>query len=159
MAREVSATALQAMLSQQTGEVFVPCLKIEHPSFAAPYRIAYNTETLHRSDGDYLPFAFQCNLPDQVEDSVPQVKVTIDNADLEISNAIRAVNGMPSITMDVVLASSPNTIEAGPFAYSLMDATVTADSINGTLGYEDDIFSQQVPGQSYLPTNSAGLFT
>lgn len=159
MAREVSATALQAMLAQQTGEVFIPCLKINHPSFAAPYRIAYNTATVHRADGDYLPFAFQCNLPDQVEDSTPQVKVTIDNVDLEISDAIRTITGQPSITMDVVLASSPDTIEAGPFEYSLMDATASADAIEGTLGYEADVFSQQVPGQSYLPTNSAGLFT
>lgn len=159
MAREVSATALQAMLAQRTAEVFIPCLKIDHPSFAAPYRIAFNTETLHRTEGDYLPFAFQCNLPDQMEDSTPQVKVTIDNTDLAISDAIRTVSGRPSVTMDVVLASSPNTIEAGPFEYSLLDATASTDAIQGTLGYEDDVFAQQVPGQNYLPTNSAGLFT
>lgn len=159
MAREVSSTALQAMLAQRTAEVFIPCLKIEHPSFAAPIRVAYNTETVHRADGDYLPFASQCNLPDQMEDSTPQVKVTIDNTDLQVMDAIRSVTGRPTITMDVVLASSPNTIEAGPFEYSLLDATATAEVIQGTLGFEDDVFSQQVPGQNYLPTNSAGLFT
>ena len=159
MAREVSATALQAVLAPGTAEGFIPCLKIDHPSFAAPYRIAYNTQTVTRADGDYLPFAFQCNLPDQVEDAIPQVKVTIDNTDLEISDAIRTVSGRPSSTMEVGLASAPDTIEAGPFAYSLLDATATADAIEGTLGYEDDVFSQQVPGQNYLPTNSAGLFT
>jgi hypothetical protein len=58
----------------------------------------------------------------------------------------------------VVLASSPNTIEAGPFAMSLQQAQADAQTITGTLGYESDIFSQQVPAQQYLPTSSPGLF-
>lgn len=58
----------------------------------------------------------------------------------------------------VVLASSPNTVEAGPFNMKLAGAQATADTITGTLGQEQDIFSQQVPGQQYLPTTSPGLF-
>jgi hypothetical protein len=57
-----------------------------------------------------------------------------------------------------VLASSPDTVEAGPFAMSLQSADATAQTITGTLGYEQDIFAQQVPAQQYLPTSSPGLF-
>jgi len=156
--RQVSTRALQAMLAQQTAEVFIPCLKVEHPSFASPIRVAYNTETVTRTDGSYLPFAFQVNLPDQREDQVPQVTVTFDNTDLSINSAIRDLTGMPSVTLDVVLASQPNTIEAGPFAFSLSDVTATTETITGTLAYEEDVFSQACPGQQYLPTNSPGLF-
>lgn len=156
--REISAAAMQAVFAQQTTEVFVPCLNINHPSFANPIRLAMNTETVTRADGDYMPYAFQINLPDQREDQLPQVTLTVDNTDLQVNNAIRTLQGPPTVTMDVVMASSPNTIEIGPFNYNLTSATADANTIQGVLGFEDDIFSQQVPAQMYTPTSSPGLF-
>lgn len=156
--RQVSTTALQAMLAQDSAEVFVPLLRIEHPDLAEPILLAYNTETVSRSDGDYLPYAFQINLPKQVEDETPQLSVTVDNTDLVINDKIRSLVGKPSVTFMVVLASSPNTVEAGPFEMSLQQATADAQTITGTLGYEDDLFSQETPCGRYLPTNSPGLY-
>jgi hypothetical protein len=156
--REVSATALQAMLAQDTPEVFVPLLKIEHPDLTAPILLAYNSDPVVRSDGTYQPYAFQINLPKQAEDETPSLSVTIDNTDLEVNDKIRTLVGQPSVTFMVVLASSPNTVEAGPFAMSLQQAQADAQTITGTLGYEMDIFAQQVPGQQYEPSNSQGLF-
>lgn len=156
--REVSVNALQAMLAQDTPEVFVPLLKIEHPDLADPILLAYNTDPVVRSDGTYMPYAFQINLPKQVEDETPTLSVTIDNTDLEVNDKIRSLVGQPKVTFMVVLASSPDTVEAGPFAMSLQQAQADAQTITGTLGYEMDIFAQQVPSQQYLPTNSQGLF-
>lgn len=156
--REVSATALQAMLAQDSAEVFIPLLRIEHPDLADPILLAYNTETVSRSDGDYLPYAFQINLPKQVEDETPQLSVTVDNTDMTVNDKIRSLVGKPSVTFMVVLASQPDTVEAGPFEMSLQQATADAQTITGTLGYELDIFAQQVPAQQFLPSNSPGLY-
>lgn len=156
--RQVSQRALQAMLAQETPEVFVSCLKIEHPSLPAPILLACNTEPLVRAGGTYQPYAFRIRLPDQRDDQIPQVQVSVDNVDLSVNEALRTLVGMPKVTLDVVLASQPDTIEAGPFECSLQTATSTADTIEGTLGYEDDVFAQAVPGQNYLPANSPGLF-
>lgn len=62
--REVSPVALQAMLAQSTDEVFVACLRLDHPSFIEPVRLAYNTEALVRADGIYYPYGFDLTLPD-----------------------------------------------------------------------------------------------
>jgi len=156
--RAVSAPALQAMLAQDTAEVFIALLRIEHPDLAAPILLAYNTETVSRTDGDYLPYPFRINLPVQAEDQIPTVSLTVDNTDLEVSRQIRLLTGQPSVTLMVVLASSPNTAEAGPFAMVLQNVQVDANTITGTLGQEDDIFAQQVPGQTYTPSNSPGMF-
>lgn len=156
--REVSPVALQALLAQDTAEVFVPWLRIEHPELATPIRIAYDARALSKADGEYLPYAFQVNLPSQYEEQIPQVQVTIDNTDLEVNEAIRTLVGPPKVTFGVALASQPNIDEAGPFAFELQQVTANSSSIQGTLGFEEDVFSQQVPGQQYLPTNSAGLF-
>lgn len=146
------------MMAQNSAEVFIPLLRIEHPSLTAPILLAYNTETVHRADGDYLPYPFQINLPTQSDEEIPQVTLTVDNTDLSVNNAIRTLVGEPSVTFMVVLASSPNIEEAGPFAMKLASAQATAETITGTLGQEQDIFGQQVPGQQYMPESSPGLF-
>lgn len=156
--REVSAQALQALLAQDTPEVFIPLLAITHPDLPAPIKLAFNTETVHRADGDYLPYPFTINLPAQSDQGPPQVSITVDNTDLAVNDAIRNLKGPPQVTMMVVLASSPDTIEAGPFVYALQSAQADAQTIGGTLGFEDDIWAQATPSQSYQPGNSAGLF-
>lgn len=145
-------------MAQNSAEAFIPLLRIEHPSLAAPILLAYNTETVHRMDGDYLPYPFQINLPTQSDEEIPQVTLTVDNTDLSVNNAIRTLTGEPAVRFMVVLASSPDTVEAGPFDMKLASAQATSDTITGVLGQEDDIFSQQVPGQQYMPESSPGLF-
>lgn len=156
--RQVSPRALQAMLAQETPEVFLACLTITHPGLAAPIRLVCNNEPLVRATGTWLPYPFKITLPDQRDDQLPQVRVTVDNVDLSVNEQLRTLVGPPQVTLEVVLASQPDTVEAGPFNFSLQTATSTAETIDGTLGYEDDVFAQQVPGQNYLPSNSAGLY-
>lgn len=126
--------------------MFVPILRIEHPDLPSPILLAYNTETVHRTDGDYLPYAFQVNLPAQLDEEIPTVQLTVDNTDLAVNDKIRSLVGKPTVTLSVVLASSPDTVEAGPFVMSLQTAQADANTIQGTLGYEDDVFAQNVPG-------------
>lgn len=109
-------------MAQETAEVFIPLLRIEHPDLDAPILLAYNTETVHRTDGDYLPYPFQINLPVQSDEEIPQITLTVDNTDLEINNKIKTLVGQPSVTFMVVLASSPDTVEAGPFEMLLQGA-------------------------------------
>lgn len=156
--RQLSATALQAVMAQNTAEVFLSLLRIEHPDLAEPVLLVYDSQVLVRSDGTYMPYPFQILLPEQSDTQVPTVTLTVDNASLEVNNQIRSLVGPPKVTFMVVLASSPEVVEAGPFEMSLLSAVVNAGSISGTLGQEMDIFGQQVPGPMYLPSNSAGLF-
>lgn len=156
---EVSAAALRAMLAQETAEVFLPCLTIAHPDLDAPILLVYNTEILHRTAGDFMPYPFQINLPTQSDEEVGTVTLTADNTDLEVNRKIRALVGQPTVTLEIVLASSPNVVEAGPLMMRLLTITGDASTLRGTLGTENDIFSQLVPGQQYLPPSSPGLFT
>lgn len=156
--RQLSATALQATLAQRTGEVFLPFLKIEHSSLANTILVVYNTESITRTDGVYQPYPFTIMLPDQNDNGIPMVSVKIDNTDVTTFDGIRVLVGAPKVTMFIALADTPNTIEVGPFVYSLTSMMVDMNSIQGTLGFEDDVFSQNAPGQTYTPTNSRGLF-
>lgn len=92
-------------MAQETAEVFIPLLRIEHADLDAPILLAYNTETVHRTDGDYLPYPFQINLPVQSDEEIPQITLTVDNTDLGVNDKIKTLVGQPSVTFMVVLAS------------------------------------------------------
>jgi hypothetical protein len=157
--RVVSANALRAMLAQETGEVFLVCLTLNHSSFSAPYLLVNDMQQLVRTAGTFQPFAFEVTLPNEQEDQVPQVQVTIDNVDRSILQAVRTIGAeRPAMTMEVVLASSPNTIEAGPFNFSILNINYDVGQIQGTIGFEDDFLNTAFPADTYTPNNSRGLF-
>ena len=158
--RRVSPVALRAMLAQETEEVFLGALTITHPSFAAPYRLVCDQMPLNRASGTFEPFAFQITLPSEQDDQVPQVTLTIDNVDNQILASIRNLppGARPQVMLEVVLASQPDTVECGPYEYALLSVDYDVSQISGTLGYEDDLLNTSIPGDTYTPTNSPGLF-
>ena len=157
--RRVSPNALRAMLAQETGEVFLICLTIAHPTLAAPYLLVNDQVELVRAAGTFQPFAFDISLPNEQDDQLPQVTMTIDNIDNEILRAIRSLSGQrPKVTMELVLASSPDTVEAGPFNFSILNIDYDDAKIQGAIGFEDDLLNTAFPADTYTPTNSKGLF-
>lgn len=156
----ISQDQLRAMLAQETEEVFLMCLTITHPSFAEPYRLVSNTQPLVRASGTFEPFAFALNLPSESDDSTPQVQMSIDNVDNKILLSIRNLppGARPNILIEVVTASEPDTLCAGPDNFKFLSIDYDEGTINATIGFDDDILNTGFPAGTYTPTNSPGLF-
>lgn len=156
----ISQNQLRAMLAQETDEVFLMCLTISHPSFAQPYRLVANTESLVRTAGTFEPFAFGLNLPNESDDSAPQVQMSIDNVDNKILLSIRNLppGARLSVLIEVVTASEPNTVCAGPDDFKILSIDYDDGTVNATIGLDDDILNTGFPAGTYTPTNSPGLF-
>ena len=106
----------------------------------------------------YLPFPFRITLPDESDEAPPRVTLSIDNIDRQIVEAVRSVDGDPiSVSMSVVMASTPNTVEAGPINLSLRSVTYDAMVVEGQLQHED-ILLDAFPGDDFTPANFPGLF-
>jgi hypothetical protein len=58
---------------------------------------------------------------------------------------------------EVVLASSPDTVEAGPFTMTLVAAEYDALVVTGELAFED-VLNEPFPGHGYIPSEYPGLF-
>lgn len=159
MSRPLSPKALQAVLAQQTDEVPLMCITISHSSFAAPYYLVFDTQPLQRAIAEFEPFAFQLTLAPESEDALPQVQMTIDNIDRKILTAIRTIPAgeRVSMSMEVVLASQPDTVEVGPVDYKFLSIDFDQAQITGTLGFDDDLLNTTL-GQTYTPVNSPGIF-
>lgn len=158
MSRVISSRALQAMLSRETKEVFLICLRLMHKSFST-IRVVNNTQAIERNDGIYAPAGFRLRLPNDSDEPVTEASIQFDNIDGEVLEAIRTIDGRPTVSFDVVLASTPDVIEAGPFNFAIMDAKYDSNVVNCVLGFEEDILSQSVSKGEYNPGNSPGLYT
>lgn len=158
MSRTVSQTALQALLSQETDQIFLVTLKIDHSTLSEPLLFVNDQQDLTRSDGTYLAFPFQIRFPDDTEDNTPQVSIVIDNVDQRVIKTIRSLSTAPSITIEIVLRSQPNTPELGPFTMDLKGVDYDALQIRGEIGYEQDFLNEGFPADEFTPKTAVGMF-
>jgi hypothetical protein len=157
MPRTLSAAAARAILARETAEVFLACLTISGAGLDT-LRAVTDTQPLVRAGGTFHPYPFEAVLPEDTDSASPTVQLRVDNIDRQVTGALRAYEGVPQVTLEIVLASSPDTVEMGPFEFSLLAVDYDALLITATLGYEEDFLNQAVPAQSYTPTSSPGLF-
>lgn len=61
------------------------------------------------------------------------------------------------VTLSLVMASTPDTIEAGPFTFNLREVEYDAEFVSGNLLFED-ILNEPFPADSFTPARFPGLF-
>ncbi|MBU0598807.1 DUF1833 domain-containing protein [Patescibacteria group bacterium] len=157
MSRNLSLTARQAIFAQETAEVFLLLLTIDHDDLDAAIRVVNNAENITSNSLEYQAFPFEMNLPDDTEDALSQVTLTICNVDRQIVQAVRSISSPPTVTLNVILASDPDTVEAGPFEFTMKSADYDALTVTGSLAAED-ILNEPFPADRYTPNLFPGLF-
>lgn len=155
--RSLSADAVQEMLSQQTGEVYLHIVKITHANLASDLHFVDNTEDVVRSDATYTAAAFRIQLPSE-DDQQPQIRLQIDNVDQSIIQALRPLNSAPTLTISVIRASAPNTVEVGPYEVKLKQFDYDKFTITGVMGYEEDFLNERFPKDDFTPQSAPGMF-
>jgi hypothetical protein len=153
----LSIAARQAVNAQETNEVFLLLLTLDHEDLAEPIRVVNNTEDIVSRGMTFVAYPFEIALPDEDPESVARVTLRIDNVDREIVRSLRALQAPLSVSLEVVLASSPDVVEAGPFNLTLVAAEYDALTITGELAFED-VLNEPFPGHSYVPSEYPGLF-
>lgn len=157
MPRSLSATAKAAIYAAQTEQVFLLLLEISHASLSPTLRFVDNLQDVVSGGNTYTAFPFQLSLPDDQDDQLARVTLSIDNVDRQIVQAIRSLTSPPTIALKIVLASSPNTVEAGPFDFTLRETEYDALVVSGTLAFED-FLNEPYPVGSFTPNFFPGLF-
>ncbi len=157
MSRTLSQAARQAVNAQETDEVFLLLLTLDHEDLAVPIRVVNNTEDVVSRGDTFIAYPFEIALPDEDPDSVARVTLRIDNVDREIVKNLRAISSPLSVGLEVVMAASPDTVEAGPFNMTLVSAEYDALTVTGELAFED-VLNEPFPGHSYVPSEYPGLF-
>lgn len=153
MTRQVSLTGLRSMLAQQVEEVFLKILKIEHPDLDDPLLLVGDTQELVRSDGTYLPFGFHIALPADEEENISTVNLVIPVVDQTIVQALRSTNEPFQVSLSVVRASEPNTVEVGPFVFESLGIEFEGPQATIQLAFNRNIFEDAYPKDIFSPSN------
>jgi hypothetical protein len=168
MSRSVSANFRSAVYSQSTDEVPVLLVTMEHDNLTEAIRVSTDNADQFDVDGEitrgtisngenFIFYPMAITLPDDSEESVTSASLTIDNIDRTIMREIRQLTDSPTITMQVVLASSPDTIEAEFDSFKFDSISADALTITGQLSLEH-FYREPFPGTSMLPSNFPGMF-
>jgi hypothetical protein len=157
------------MYSQETDEIFVLLLEISNEDDPSqPIRVALDSENLdskltlggvdtHSSAVTFVGGFFGIELPEEAGDNISSVRMSIDNVDREIVASIRRASEPPEVRMWVVLRSSPDEVEVGPYYLVLQSAEYDASIVTGELAFED-VTNRRYPKDEFTPYIVPGLF-
>lgn len=155
--RSMSLTARTAVMAPETGAAFLILLTIDHADLTDPIRVTNDAVTTVSRGQTYLSYPFAIALPGEQEDEVQTTRLRIDNISGEILATLRRLSGKPTLTMDVVVASTPSVVEAGPFQYRLNSIDADALTLEGELQAEP-ILVEPIPAAKITPIRFPGLF-
>lgn len=156
MARDLSTPATEGIFAQQTGQMFLLLVVVNHAEMSA-IRLVQDEEDVVSNGETYTAFAFMINLPDATQARIAKVKLVIDNTDGRFTSVFRSIRKPFDVTVSVVLRSSPDTIEAGPFDFVMRNISRDAQVIQGECTFEpigDDAFPKTMMESQTFP----GLF-
>lgn len=155
MPRQVSLTALQGMLAETNEEVFLHLLTVSHASMSEPLRFVDNQTDIIKDGDTFIAAPFQITFPTDEEDRITTVRLTVPIVDRVIVNAVRALTTRPSVTLELVKASDPDTVELGPLEFEVLDVDAPSwDFMDLTLGYNRNLFEDVFPKDVFSPGNS-----
>ena len=146
-----------ALYAQNTQEVVLPLVVLDHATWDAPFRIVPNFEPITHNGLEFLPWAFEVTLPDDTEDGQPILKWVADNVSLELIGPLRSARNHIDVWVAYVLASQPDQIELGPYNLELSSVTYDAQRMSGSLTVEP-ILSKPLSHKRFTPSRFPGLF-
>lgn len=155
--KKLSQTAIEAVTAPETAVVFLTLLTIKVDDEPILYLVNDKQELVSQGH-TYIPCAFQALLPDQTSDGNKTCKLQIDNSDIAIYKSIKAAIGKKiSVSVGVVISTTPDVYEQGPLDFVLRNINVTVQSITGEL-YDSYIQDRKFTALVYSPDEFPGMF-
>lgn len=164
--RPLSNAAKMAMYAQQTSEVFIILITIEHPNFTDPIRVASDSFEVLPDAGVrgvlsrgmefvYVPFTLE--LPQEDDTGVSRATLSIDNISREIVAYVRQASSSLNVTIEIVLSSNVDLVEITAPDFKLDNVSYDAFTVTGDLTME--YFElEPFPARRFTPSDFPGLF-
>ena len=154
-----SANATAALLAQETSEVFLVLFSFDEAGdiLPAPLRFVRNTEDITSNSDLYTAIACELRLAPDTGQSLGQVQLSVDNVAQTLVDEIRTYPELGWVTVRIVTASTPNTVEWGPAYYRVLGASWDADRVEFRLGFED-LLSDKFPRDRFEPSRFPAMF-
>lgn len=150
----LSQTGLQAALGPSTDQIFLECLTIEHASIS-DILVVNDKQDLTRTAGTFIAFPFRTRLHARSDDRVAEAEIVADNVDQRLILNLRGLPRGTTITYEVVLRGSPNTIEQGPMAFSLESMVADIATVALRVSFDLAFLNEAFPAGYFAPWNAS----
>lgn len=165
--RALSLTMRQALNAQESGEVAIVLLTIQHPDLPTPIRLSSDPTTLLTdtplqygtvSRGyTFRFFPFVISLPDDVSERSPTAQIQIENVSRELVSIVRSTSTPATVWMQMVLASNPSFVEIDYPLFDLRSVSYTASVMTLELSI-DSLATEPYPSGNFDPAGFPGMF-
>lgn len=154
MPRYLSSPAVASVHALQTQEVWLVLLTLVVGT--TTIRVVNNNANIVSRGNTFQAFPFEIVLPGEDPDTVPKATLRIDATDKSVVAAIRSVSTPPTCTLEVIMASSPDTVEASYPNLVLRNVQYDASFVSGEL-YFESLYSEPIT-VSMTPSRFPGMF-
>jgi hypothetical protein len=155
--RDLLPEVRRSLLSDNAPDPLLALVSIHRPGHESKYLVD-NTEPVEKDGIVYQPFPIAATLPDDADRGQVTAQLTIVNIDQEIERAIDEYDGIPTVDIEIVLATDTAVLHTAAYGFSLLDASTSLESISGQLGFGTQIFMQPANKDRTTPSNSPGLY-
>lgn len=155
--RTLSNTLLAELYGQQSSDPFLTLLTLDHTSFTSTIYLVNNTVDVVSRSNTYLAFPMRVAPPADDGRSDRRVSIELDNVSLELIAEFRTITDPIDATVEMVLASDPDTVEIEIGELKVGNIAYDAQRITAEL-YLDDFLSTELTSEKYTPTAYPGLF-
>lgn len=167
----MSAAALRAVFSPESDSDLILLLTIYDP--LNPGTVLYRlcdgfTQRISETDDEvlygtvsrgenYYFLPMNITLPQEEEASAPRCSITLNDVTQQLIPLIRTVSGPPTVLLEMVLSTSPSTVEASFSEFYIDNFTYNAETITAELSMID-YDREPFPTHSFTPSYFPGLF-
>jgi len=162
----VSDALKETVFAPETDEVFIILITVTGNDLATPIRIANDPMVLLPVAGvrgvisrgeEYIYLPIDIQLPQQDDTGIARARLTIDNVDrLIVEGARKASKGL-SVTIEIVMASDPDTVEVSVPDFRFERVRYNALTISGDISLEYfDL--EPFPSGRFTPSKWPGIF-
>ncbi len=152
----VSATFTSEAFAADSGVVYVVLLTIDHDDLASPIYVAANNEDIVSGGNTFVAFSFDIMLPDNKASAPTSARLSIDNVSMEIATSLRSISTPATVTIQIVDAATPNTVEVEYPQFQLTNVRWDALKVTGDLTQEN-FTVEPYPAGSFTPNSFPGV--
>lgn len=157
------------MFSPDADATLITLLTFTGAGITEPIRIADNyTGRISETDddimygvssrgNDFMFLPLEISLPTEEVTGNPRCSITIHDVTRFLMPSIRSINTAPNVLVELVLSSTPDTLEASFLGFKMVSVNYNANTITAELAIES-MATEPFPQHSFTPAYFPGLF-
>jgi len=156
MSNALSPELLAQLYYQESEDVFLTLVTLEHPSFAT-VRLVNNSVDIVSRGNTFMAFPMRIRLPSDDGETNREVNIEFDNVSLEILNELRTVTDYINVKIEMILASIPDQVQISLEELKIQSVNYNSKIVSAKL-FLDSFLNTGMTSESYTPLTYPGLF-